>query len=74
MDSVLGGHSADLANFEATADHKSSSASKFAKNSKSPTAKQAKRCKAKPQQVSLVMPRILEEEIESKWKKIKPKS
>ncbi len=52
MDSVLGEHSADLVNFEATADHKSSSASKFTKNSKSPTA----------------MPRILKEENESKWK------
>ena len=44
-DSALGKHSADLANFGATADHQSSSAPKFAKNSKSPTA----------------MPRILEE-------------
>lgn len=31
-------------------------------SSHSPTAKPAKRCKAKPQQVSLVIPRILEEE------------
>ncbi|ETD26526.1 UDP-N-acetylglucosamine diphosphorylase/glucosamine-1-phosphate N-acetyltransferase [Helicobacter canis NCTC 12740] len=45
-DSALGKHSADLANFGATADHQSSSAPKFAKNSKSPTA----------------MPRILEED------------
>ena len=37
-DSVLGEHSADLANFRATADHKSSSAPKFAKNYESPTA------------------------------------
>ena len=37
-DSALGKHSADLANFGATADHQSSSAPKFAKNSKSPTA------------------------------------
>lgn len=36
-DSALGKHSADLANFGATADHQSSSAPKFAKNSKSPT-------------------------------------
>ena len=65
-DSVLGEYSADLAHFlkklrfacfETTADHKSSSVLKCAKNSKSPTA----------------MPRILEEEIESKWK-IKLKS
>ena len=35
---VLGEHSADLANFEATADHESSSAPKFAKNYESPTA------------------------------------
>lgn len=45
-DSALGKHSADLANFGATADYQSSSAPKFAKNSKSPTA----------------MPRILEED------------
>ena len=37
-DSALGEHSADLANFEATADHESSSAPKFAKNYESPTA------------------------------------
>ena len=37
-DSALGNHSADLANFEATADYKSSSASKFAKNYESTTA------------------------------------
>ena len=35
---VLGEHSADLANFGATADHESSSAPKFAKNYESPTA------------------------------------
>ena len=38
MDSALGEHSADLANFGATADHESSSAPKFAKNYESPTA------------------------------------
>ena len=37
-DSALGSHSADLANFGATADHKSSSATKFAKNYESNTA------------------------------------
>ena len=36
-DSALGNHSADLANFEATADPKSSSAPKFAKNRESTT-------------------------------------
>ena len=36
-DSALGNHSADLANFEATADPKSSSAPKFAKNCESTT-------------------------------------
>ena len=45
MDSALGRHSADLANFGATADLKSSSAPKFAKSYESPTA----------------IPRILEE-------------
>ena len=38
MDSALGSHSADLANFGATADHKSSSTPKFAKNYESTTA------------------------------------
>ena len=38
MDSALGSHSADLANFGATADHKSSSTPKFAKNHESTTA------------------------------------
>ncbi len=37
-DLVLGNHSADLANFRATADFKSSSALKFAKNYESSTA------------------------------------
>ncbi|WP_299326466.1 DNA methyltransferase [uncultured Helicobacter sp.] len=38
LDSALGSHSADLANFGATADHKSSSTPKFAKNHESTTA------------------------------------
>ena len=46
QDSALGSHSADLAHFEATADHKSSSAPKCAKNYESTTA----------------IPRILEED------------
>ncbi|WP_304210301.1 glycosyltransferase family 9 protein, partial [Helicobacter canis] len=60
-DSALGSHSADLANFEATADHKSSSAPK-----------QAKRCErseagffrkfAKNYESNTAIPRIFEEE------------
>ena len=55
IDSVLGSHSADLANFEATADHKSSSAPKQAKRS-------FFRKFAKNHESNTAMPRIFEEE------------
>ena len=55
IDSVLGSHSADLANFKATADHKSSSAPKQAKRS-------FFRKFAKNHESNTAMPRIFEEE------------
>ena len=57
-DSVLGRHSADLANFGTTADHQSSSAPKFAKSYESPTA----------------TPRILEEDTQGECEKTTPSS
>ncbi|WP_147278786.1 hypothetical protein [Helicobacter canis] len=59
-DSALGNHSADLANFRATAD--SCSALKFAKNYESPTAKQATAVQGEAAAGFFRTPRILEED------------
>ena len=72
-DSVLGNHSADLANFRATAD--SCSALKFAKNYESPTAKrsffrkQATAVQGEAATGFFRTPRILEEEIQAECEK-----